>query len=52
MYHCNPDDAALEHPAADTFANAVVKLSKEMGASYVVAGTFFLVFEGGSSYSR
>ncbi|EER12350.1 electron transport oxidoreductase, putative [Perkinsus marinus ATCC 50983] len=38
VYHCNPDDAALEHPAADTFANAVVKLSKEMGASYVVAG--------------
>ncbi|KAF4757789.1 Electron transfer flavoprotein alpha-subunit [Perkinsus olseni] len=38
VYHCNPGDAALEHPAADTFANAVVKLSKEMGASYIVAG--------------
>ncbi|KAF4718842.1 Electron transfer flavoprotein alpha-subunit [Perkinsus olseni] len=38
VYHCNPGDAALEHPAADTVANAVVKLSKEMGASYIVAG--------------
>ncbi|EER01692.1 Electron transfer flavoprotein subunit alpha, putative [Perkinsus marinus ATCC 50983] len=38
VYHCNPGDAALDHPAADTIANAVVKLTKETGASNVVAG--------------